>query len=273
MNSKRNPILDVLYDLHARKLSLPAGILAVLLIAIMVVLPREPGPEPTAAPVTQEGPASQEVVAKPAANITFFGTNVSLKGGLNVYRSKNPFGTIRAPQCRSGQSGGVFAIECTSKSGKESCVADSTTLVCTKGGLEDLTGGGGGGGGGGVGVPDGGSAPVPDNGGSVGGGDDQAGEGTITYVVNVTYDETVMKNVESGRGVPSDDLPMLLYAGADEAGKKAQFLVADGLSVQGAAVDSDLGLVSLAKGDQIVLTEADGTTHSFILDKIIERDE
>lgn len=220
-----NRLRDLLADLHARKLSIPAAALVVAIVAIAVALPKQPSEAPIASAPVNPGKTAdaREVNVSPAAEIQFASDNPAIRDRILAFRSKNPFGKAVA----AGATG--------------------------------ATGGAGGGGT----APTGGTKP---GGGGGGGGSDDTGKDI--YLVDVAYDDKDYKKVAAGDGIPSDDSPIVLYAGPASSGAKANFLVADGLSVQGADVDADLGLITLEEGDEVVLSEPDGTTHRLSLERI-----
>ena len=218
----KKQIMDILQDLHARHLDIPAGMIAFLIVVAVVVLPKHAA-EP-AAPIATPHAAQEEVQADTVAQVSLVDSNGSIDTASLTYDPKNPFGVKPAPTAATGATGG------------------------TGGGSTGSTGG-----------------PTGGGGGSTPGGSSRT---TALYVVDVTFDNAAIKAVQSGEGLPDDATSILIYAGTASSGKKARFLVADGVTVQGAELDTDLGMITIAAGDQVILTEGDGTIHNFTLDKI-----
>ncbi len=254
MNDLRDGANRIFRDLHARNLAIPAGILLLLIVLAIVALPKSASPvsSVTAAPHQTAQATQRAAVAAITVN-----ANTPLGGErLVTFGAIDPFSPKGAgAKCKVSSFDGVKVVTCT---------ANGMTSVLACEGPSCGTGGTGSAGGTGESGPV--DTPPPDN----GNGGNPLGEETV-YVVDVTLDGKTYKNLEAGDGIPTTGVPTMFYAGASTSGKSAQFLVVEGLSVQGAEFDADLGLFTAQEGDTVVLTDEAGTVYQFKLKDIAKK--
>lgn len=249
MDDLRKSLDNIVGDLKARNLLIPAGVLLLLIVLAVFALPKSPA---AVEPVTS-APANNDTVSERAAVASITLVNgETLDGHLVNTSAIDPFGPKGSgTKCYVGRVDGVKAVL---------CMSDGNAAVVACEGASCATGGAGG---------TGESGPVetaPEDDGN----DDVADEEDY-YVVDVTLNGKTYKNLEAGDGIPSSGIPTMFYAGASTSGKSAQFLVAEGLSVQGADFDPELGVFTAQEGDSVVLTAEDGTVNEFKLKDISKK--
>ncbi|MBJ7347040.1 MAG: hypothetical protein JHC87_00550 [Thermoleophilaceae bacterium] len=246
MSDLRKSAEKIFYDLQARKLLVPCAILALLIVASVYALPKSPAPfdgtGANAGPVhTVERPKMADVAA------------LSLVGDSDINRKRvhtssygaNPFGFVDT----SGVTCSTFAVQ-----GAEDPNVQGVATVCSAPGSSP-----------GATAPVGQPTPVPTDPNNT---DGDTGDSTV-YTVDTELDGTKFKGLEAGAGMPEAEPILLYFAGVTSSHKKAQFLIGDGISVQGADFDADLGVFTVAPGDSVVLTDdVTGAVHQFQLDKI-----
>lgn len=246
---------DLVADLHARKLAIPAGILLVAIVAAMMLLPKSPAPPPPVqtAPVAK---ADAQVKTAQVANLKLVSAT-PLTTDPVTFGSENPFAVSSDVDCRVTKTSKPREIECVigSTVAVFKCLSSDDIEICTG---EGATGSSGGTGGGSTGSSGGGTSPD---------GSKPKSKSTY-YVVDFEFDGDTSKSVEAGEVLPSSGTPVAYYAGPNSSGKKAIFVLADGISIQGAEADADLGTFELEPGDEVVLTSADGVIHQLRLSKI-----
>ncbi|MBI5310315.1 MAG: hypothetical protein HZB14_04710 [Actinobacteria bacterium] len=253
---------DLIAELHARNLAIPAGLLVVLILAAVFVLPKSPTPP---APVSATPISTNDDAPKLAqvASLTLVSAT-PLSKSPQSYGSYDPFDvgtevecvTIKTSKprqfaCKIGDV--VMAYECTAGSTVKVCVEDAAATgssSSTGGSSTETTGG-----------------STPDSGGGDTGSGDKKTTSTY-YTIDVTYDGKSYKDLEAGDQLPGSGTAIVFYAGPNSSAKKAGFVLGDNVSVQGATSDPDLGTFEISTGDEVVLTEADGQTHSLTLKKI-----
>jgi hypothetical protein len=252
MDDVKQAANNLLRDLHARNLAIPAGIILVLIVFALVALPKSPSSD--SASLTTAPPQATDQGSKRAAvaQLTVDDPASILERRLQTFSSVDPFAPKGAEfKC---QVETLFGVPVT---------------TCTIGGVKVITGACDGpscetGGSGETGPID---IPPPDD--DTDGGDDLGDE--PYYVVDVTFEGETYKDLESGDGVPDKGTALAFYAGTSESGKTAMFLVADGVSVQGADFDADLGVFSVQEGDSVVLTDETGKVYQFKLKDIAKK--
>ena len=272
----KKQFMDLVYDLHARKLAIPAGALLVAILAAVFVLPKSPTPPPppantAPAAATQTGPTGPKM--QPVANLTLVGVT-PLDDSNPLSFSVDPFTGRDGYKCKTYKKGPpkllacrVADLEmlfiCPATGGGPLCVgATGGTGATASGGGAGSTGAvggstGGGGGGAGGGSTGGGSAPKK-----------KTSTKSTYYVVNVTLDGRSYKNVIAGDGLPNDTNTIVVFAGVNDAQSKAIFIAGDNVSVTGATVDPNLGNFELAKGKSVTLMDSGGANHTMKLTAI-----
>lgn len=258
MDDLRKAANNVYRDLQARNLLIPAGILLLLIVLAVVALPKSPAGAPAAsmtAPAHNADTTSQRAAV---AAITVSGNETLSGKQLVSFDSIDPFSPKSADaKCYVGKVNGVKAVICMVDG--QATVAACEGASCATGGTTTSTGGT---------TPEG-TMPPDDGNGNDEGSDEIGGE--PIYVVDVTLDGKTYKNLEAGDGIPTSGAPTMFYAGASTSGKSAQFLVADGISVQGAEFDAELGVFSAQEGDAVVLTDETGKVFQFKLKDISKK--
>lgn len=230
MDDMRASLEGIFRDLNDRNLAIPAGILAVLIVAAIVLLPKNPAPPPaqTVAPAHNGNTVKRATVAQ----ITL-SDSLSLKDQhMRSAYPLNPFDPLNLYKLAGS--------------------ASATGASGSTGGTE----------------PTGGTTPMPTDPGDPGDGD--LGEDP-TYIVDVTFDGKTYSNLEAGESIPDDGTAIAYYAGASTSGKQADFLVADGITVQGATFDENTGIFTVEEGDNVVLTDDVGNLHTFKLKDISKK--
>lgn len=248
---------DLLSDLHARNLAIPAGILLVLIVAAMLVLPKSPTPPPPVQTAPTANDRKQQPQVAKAANISLVSAT-PLSSSPLTFGTNNPFAVKAGVNCRVVKASKPRVFECLIGSTLVTyrCLKSDSSGLCA---IEGSTGGGGGS-----------SGSTGDSGGSAPPGDGGGGseETSTYYVVDVTYDGEKFKSMEAGEQLPDKGTALVFYAGPNSSGKKAIFVLGDGVSVQGATADPDLGSFEMSAGDEVVLTATDESIHTLKLSKI-----
>ncbi|MFY9488594.1 MAG: hypothetical protein WAP35_07875 [Solirubrobacterales bacterium] len=254
---------DVITDLHARNLAIPAGVLLVAIIAVMFVLPKSSTPPPPIQTAPVAANAAEQPQLAEAANLTFVSAQ-PLDASAPEYGSDDPFALKTKPNCRTTKSS--FPQEYTCVIGSTvvnyACMKSDESALCKKAaeGATGEAGASGGTGGGGGGTPD----PNKQNPDST----PKKKTTTTYYVVDLTFDGKTFKSLVAGDQVPKSGDATVIYAGPNDSAKKAIFVLGDGVSVQGAVADQELGTFELAKGDEVVLTGQDNIAHTLRLSSI-----
>lgn len=251
MGELRDTGTRIIRDLHARKLAVPAGILLALIVLAIVALPKT---QTVASSETAMPHQTAEATQRAAVAAIALKTGDALgEKRLSTFGAIDPFAPKGAgASCKVTSLDGIKVMTCTANGA-------STVVKCE--GPSCSTGSSGGTG---ESVPV--ESPSPD---SDGGGDTTTEE--PSYVVDVTLDGKTYKDLAAGDGIPTTGVPTMFYAGASTSGKSAQFLVIDGLSVQGADFEPDLGVFTAKEGDTVVLTDEAGTVYQFKLKDISKK--
>jgi hypothetical protein len=258
---------DLVRELHARKLAVPAGALLLAILAALVLLPA--ASSPPAAPPTAAAPIVKPKVAR-IAQVSLIEES-SLDEDIPLTNSEDPF---------AGSDDGYKCTKVSSNPRSYDCiVADlKVRVICTAEGgggpcvqSEGATGGGGassstGGSGGGATQSTGGNGGSGHN--NSGGGGEPESTKSSYYTVTVSLDGTTKKNVVAGTELPKASDPLAIYAGLNDARTKAVFLAADGVVVTGVPVDVTFGSFTLKKGQTATLTDANGAEHKLTLKSI-----
>lgn len=261
----KRAFLDLVNELHARKLAIPAGAVLAAILAAVFLLPKAPAPPPpaTTAPVAELTKAddTEAVVSLRVVGVT------SLDDTTPIANSSDPFkgssktvcvrvgkGTPKKFLCKIGDLlitytclEGVETGICGEKAG-----STSTTGSTASTGGSGATGGGTGGSTGSTGKPK--TKPKP----------------TTYYVVNVSVDGRTYKNVIAGDGLPNDKNVLAIFAGVTDSAKKAIFIAGDGVTVTGATVDEELGNFELTKGQSVTIVDKLSASHTLTLKSIVK---
>jgi hypothetical protein len=263
--------VDLVREMHARKLAIPAGALLLAIVAAVMLLPSSSTPPP--APPTATAPVVKAPKVERVAQVSLI-EPASLDEDIPLSTSGDPFtgaggsydcvrvgsGTPKTYDCEVSDL--KVRIVCTSSSGGGPCAESSGA------GAGGTGGGGAAGGGAGATSGTGGSGEPVDS----GGGNDSTGKSTTPkdtyYTVSTSLDGTTSKDVLSGDELPDAAAPLVIYAGTNDAHNKAVFLAADGVSVSGVPVDATFGSFTLKKSQTATLTDANGATHKLTLKSI-----
>lgn len=249
---------DLIADLHARGLAIPAGILLALIVAALFVLPKSPAGTPVAqiAPTVDVTAQTGDDDLTKMADISMVSA-VPLKSEPQTYGQENPFMVDPKVKCVVTKSSVPRRFSCVIGASVVTyrCNEADDTEICN--GAEGPTGGGGGTGS--TGSPDGGAPPD---------GGTEEKKKTTYYVVDVEFNGKTITSVEAGDVLPTSGSAVVFYAGPNSSGSKAIFVLADGVEVQGAEADPELGTFELSAGDEVVLTTSAGVVHQLALNKI-----
>lgn len=251
---------DLISDMHARKLAVPAGILLVLIVAVMLVLPKSPTPPPPVQTAPSANAKQQQPQIAQVANLTLISATPLTASPL-TFGTNNPFAVKAGVKCHVVKSSKPRVVECLIGSTlvKYKCLPSDDTGPCAIAAPTGATGASGGGGS--TGSSGGGTSPPS------GGGGGKPKTSTF-YVVDVTFDGKKVNSVVAGGVLPTTGSSIVFYAGTNSAGNKAIFVLADGVTVQGATADPNLGNFEMSKGSEVVLTATDGSIHKLKLRKI-----
>lgn len=247
MGDLRKSAETIFYDLQARKLLIPAVILAVLIVASVYALPKSPTSldgtsANSGAPTTAERPKMADVAALSLVT----SSDINQKRVHTGKYGADPFGYVS-----------TASVTCRTVETQNAANPNETgvSLWCTNGGDSGST------------APTGPPPPPPPPADPDNNGDD-TGDSTV-YTVDAELDGEKFKSLEAGAGMPEAEPILLYYAGLTSSKKKAQFLIGDGISVQGADFNADLGIFTVSPGDSVVLTDdVTGAVHQFQLIKI-----
>lgn len=255
---------DLIADLHARNLAIPAGVLVAMILAAIFVLPKSPTPPPpvNATPIATNKNDKKLALAK-VANISVVAA-IPLEDAPETYGESNPFkvGTDTNCEYKVGSSPRQFRCIIGSTVVYYECRPSDKGPGCTMSDQE-IAGTGGTGSTGGSTQNTGGTTPPPDN-----PPDGNTKTVTTYYTVDVTYDGKTYKGLEAGDQLPSSGNAIVFYAGPNSSAKKAGFVLGDNVSVQGAEADPDLGTFEISVGDEVVMTESNYQVHTMKLKKI-----
>lgn len=264
---------DLVREMHARRLAIPAAALLCAIVAALVLLPEGSTPPPT--PPTAAAPAVQPKVAR-VAQVSLIEPS-RLGEDIPLANSDDPF---------AGSGEGYNCTKITSDPKTFECkVADlKVRVVCTGGEAsggpcsksEGASGGtGAAGGSSSAGGSSGSGGSSESTGGSGGSGDSGSNGGSSEpktkstyYTVTVSIDGTTKKNVEAGTDLPDSSDALAVYAGTNDSRTKGVFIAADGVVVTGVKVDETFGSFSLEKGKSATLTDKNGTPHKLTLKSI-----
>lgn len=263
---------DLVREMHARKLAIPAAALLLALVAAVVMLPNSA--PPPAAPPTAAAPIEKPEIAR-IAQVSLVEPS-SLDEDIPLTSSADPFTGDTGYNCTKASSNPrsyrcivsdiVVLVICKDEGGTGPCAADAGSGASGgTGAAGGTTPGGDTPGGttpGGTTVP---AEPKPPSGGGDGG---SGGTKTAYYTVTVSIDGTTQKNIEAGTELPKSDGALVVYAGPNDANSKGIFILADGVTADGVPVDQTFGSFALAKNQTVTLTDVKGVEYKMTLKSI-----
>jgi hypothetical protein len=267
---------DLIAELRARNLLLPAAALLVAIVAAMVVLPKSSDtPVP---PLTATAPVSKLPKIEPVAQISLVEPG-DVGSGEPLSASENPFVGETGYVCQTVSKGPPKVLNCEVGGLKVrvSCPPDASDPPCVpaKSGGTGEAGAAGGptsattAPGGPTGIPQLPELPVGGGGGGGDNGSDTGGDTKGTsYVVTVSLDGKTTKDVVAGDELPKGSAPLVVYAGTNDSHNKAGFVASDGVVVSGVPTDTNFGSFLLKKGQSATLTDAKGIAHKLTLKSI-----
>ncbi|MGH2960176.1 MAG: hypothetical protein ACRDKE_11275 [Solirubrobacterales bacterium] len=254
---------DLVRELHARKLAIPAGALLLALFAAIVLLPQSS--PPPAAPPTAAAPVVKPKIAR-IAQVSLIEPS-TIDEDIPITNSADPFTGETGYKCEKVSSNPkayrclvsniMILVLCNEEGGAGPCAANEGKAEGASAGTGGSTGGGTGG-----------------STGSTGGGDKKSSDGgsgnsnTVYYTVTVSIDGTTKKNVQAGTELPKSTDSLVVYAGPNDAHSKGIFILADGVTATGVNVDQTFGSFALSKNQTVTLTDADGAEHKMTLKSI-----
>lgn len=266
----KRQFMDLVRDLHARKLAVPAGAILVAIVAALVLLPKgsTPPPAPSTATITPAVKAKVQVAAQISMiEPTPIGDDIPLAG------TRDPFEGETSYDCTVVSTNPkILECEVSDQRMYVLCI-DPTAGVCgeyPKGGASGATGGAAGA----SGDTGGSGGDVPPSGGSGSGGGDSGSGGTryFYYAATVKLDGTTYKKVTRGTMLPRSSSPLVAFIDAvgDDAGNPtgATFLAANGVTVSGVSMDPVFNSFALDPGQTVTLTDAEGKDHKFTLKSV-----
>lgn len=256
---------DLVREMHARKLAIPAGALLLALVAALVLLPKSS--PPPAAPPTASAPVTKPKIAR-IAQVSLI-EPAAIDEDIPLTSSTDPFTGETSYTCEKVSSDPkayrclvsniMILVLCNEEGGSGPCATDE--------GKGAGASGGGGGATGGTTVPGGTDTPgevkPPGNGGG-GSGEKK----TVYYTVTVSIDGSTKKNVEAGTELPKTSGALVVYAGPNDANTKGVFILADGVTADGVKVDDTFGSFALSKNQTVTLTDVNGVEHKMTLKSI-----
>lgn len=258
--------VDLVSEMHSRKLAIPAAALVLAILAAVVLLPSSPTPAPVPPAAVAPAPQAQPAVAR-VAQVSVI-EPASLDEDIPLTSTTDPFTGTSGYKCTRVGSGEPKKYDCEVSDLKVRiiCTSDSSTGPCAE--SEGSTGGTGSAGSAGGSEADGGSGgsgEAPKTGGG-----DSAPKKTKTtyYTASVLLDGSTISNVEAGTELPKTSGTLVVYAGANDANTKGVFILADGVTASGVVVDETFGSFALAKDKSVTLTDANGVEHKMTLKKL-----
>lgn len=264
MDQIRRVASDLVAELHARKLAIPAAVLLVATIAAAIVLPKSstpPPPEPVA-----NGANQVEQIEQPAqVSLKMIGVT-PLDNDIPLTNSSDPFVGKDSADCTRVGSGEPKQFDCKIGDLLVRVMCPVTTegdpgvgICADKAGATGGTGSTSK-----TGDSGGGTTPATGDGDS---GTDKKKSTTKDsyYVASLTLDGKSYTKVVAGDPLPSTGNPLATYAGTDDSDKRAIFIAGDKVTVTGVAIDEELGSFELAKGDSATLTDEFGAVHTLTL--------
>jgi hypothetical protein len=248
----KRQVADVVRDMHARKLAVPAAALLFAIVAAMVLLPKGGGSAPPAPATTAQLPKPH---VEPVAQISIVKPS-SLDKSVALTGSSDPFGGTSGYNCKQISSDPkVLECEVSNLLVKVYCDQGTSSPACAETGASGATGGSGGG-------------STDGTGGSGGSGGSTGGK-TVWYQweASVKVDLKTYKKVHVNDELPSN-APLVVLAGGDNTDHTAVFIAAQGVTVSGVPVDPSFNAFKLGKGESATLTDSSGDKHTIKLNSI-----
>lgn len=263
MDQIRRAASDLVAELHARKLAIPAAVLLVAIVAAAIVLPKSITPPPPE-PVTSA--ATPEVIEQPAqVSLKLVGVT-PLDNDIPLANSSDPFVGTDSADCTRVGSGEPKQFDCRIGDLVVRVMCPPTEegdpgvgICAEKSGSTSATGSSGGGGSG----SESGSTEKTGDGGS--GEKKKSTPKSSYYVATVELDGKTFSNVVAGDPLPNTTNTLVTYAGTNDSNTRGIFLAGDKVTVTGVAVDDELGSFELAKGKSATLTDETGAVHTMTL--------
>lgn len=253
---------DLVADLHARKLAIPAAALLAAIVAAVVLLPKSPAAPP--APPQAATPPVVDKKLQQVAQISMI-KPTPMGDDIPLASSSDPFTGSTGYDCQTVSSD-PKTVDCD-VSGitiRVICGKEDSSPACTTGS------GGGSSGSAGAGS---GSGSTGDSGTSDGGTGtpSQPTESETVYyalVARIKLDGKEYKDVFPETVLPRSSSPLVAYLNANLKDKVATFIAAEGVSMTGVAIDPIFGAFVLEVGQSATLTDSDGKNHKITLSKI-----
>jgi hypothetical protein len=265
----KNFLLDLWYDLRAKRLWPVAALLLAALVATPVVLSKK-AEEPEPAPATAAAPAEAKKPEGPAAlaNVKLEELAKGSGSSLSSFDPRNPFAPPRK------------ALEAARRNAEGSSGPSTATSVGSASGAS--SGGPIDGGPAGVDVtPDSGGGTVPDVGGytppsGATGGGDEAKAPEYTYVVDVTFRANdrvrTVKGLRKLDMLPDAASPLLIFMGVTEKAGNAVFMVDSTLQAAGEGTCKpsavECAALYLGPGSEHEFTTDEGDSYTLRVDEI-----
>ncbi|MGK2879121.1 MAG: hypothetical protein ACSLFF_11205 [Solirubrobacterales bacterium] len=253
---------DIVQDMKARNLLLPAGLMLVAIVAALIVLPKSASPPPPASGLTSAA-QTQTIKGSEIAKLRMI-SQTTIDSTVVLDSPTDPFDGNEPYECTQIGSGSPKTFRCVSGDLEltvQCPESDETTEgICKGDGASAPTGGA--------------SAPTGGSNGSTaptGGGNTPAEEkpaSSSDYVISVSVDGKTMTKVIVGDELPSSKEPLAVYGGTNAKHEEALFIASDGVTVTGVKVDATSGGFSLRKGQTATLTDVNGAQHKMTLKSI-----
>lgn len=253
---------DLVADLKARNLLLPAIVLVAAIVAAFIILPKGGSSSLTSevptAPASPQGPTAADRVA--TVSIVDFG---ELPSGEPLSDQVNPFKQPGTYSCTTVQAKNPKILNCKVPGNLQVQVicsgeqADQPPCETESGASES----------GGGSTSETGSTSTTTNGtdGTSTNSDDAGG--IYAFRVTVTYDDTQYKNIEQGDQIPPSGkgTKIATFEGVSSTGAQASFRAVEGSTVTGVTVDGSGLTFVMRKGQTAKITDATATQHTLKL--------
>jgi hypothetical protein len=257
-------LLDLWYDLQAKRLWPVAAVLALGLVAVPVVLSKS-SEAPPPAPVQAVRKAPDPKDLKALASVKLDETSLERGSSLDTFDPSDPFRPPRAVVKASEEQSGGAPSTVTSQPPTGSGGGDTGST-----GGSGSTGGGDTGSTGGTGGGDTGST------GGTGGGSTPTQTAQYRYVADVTFaangNKRHIKGLERLDMLPNEASPLLLFLGVTPNGGNAVFLVDSTLKAAGEGkckpTSRECAFLYIGPGSEHEFTNEDGDSYTLKIDEI-----
>lgn len=264
LEALKRQFMDLVRDLHARKLAVPAGALLAAIVAAVVLLPKSSTPPP--APPTATTPVTKPKI-EPVAQISMIKPS-SIDEDVPLSSSTNPFIGSSSYSCKQiGSNPKTMECEVGDLAVRVICAPEDSSPACAGGtGASGATGSASGGSGGGSTSGTGGSGTGGSggSGGSTGGGDSGGKAKWYIFSAAVKIDLNTYKDVQPSDVLPNSS-PLVAFTGGTIDKKYGYFQAANGVTVSGVDVDPNFEAFILKVGQSATLTDRDGVDHKITL--------